>query len=61
MSLELIQQKAKSLMENIYEYDRLKIENVPQKELKNVRDYAMKLIEKMRESLEKEKRRINAK
>lgn len=61
MSLELIEQKAKILMENIYEYDRLKNENAPQKELKKVRNYAMKIIEKMRESIEKEKRRINAK
>ncbi len=61
MSLDLIQQKAKSLMENIYEYERLKNENASRKELKKVRDYAMKLISKMRENIEKERGKANAK
>lgn len=54
MSLALIQQNAKTLMESIYEYERLLAGKASEKELKKVSEYAKKLIESMRDSARKE-------
>jgi len=55
MTLNLIAQNAKALMESVYEYNRLLNSKASKKELKKVAGYAMQLIESTRLNLEKER------
>jgi len=59
MGLELVKQNAKSLMESIYEYERLVNEKAPEKKLQRVREYAIQMIKSIRKITEKEKGELN--
>lgn len=56
MSMKLIAQNAKTLMESVYEYDRLINSKASKKELAKVAGYAVRIIESMRKTIEDERK-----
>lgn len=58
MTLDLIKQNAKSLLEAIYTYDRLTLQNGGKKEIEKAQSYIRSLLESIKKTAEEERKLI---
>ena len=58
MTLDLIKQNAKSLIEAIYTYDRLTLQNGDKKEIEKARSYIRSVLESIKKTAEEERKLI---